>query len=138
MSDDTPLHNSSFIIHNSTVVPVYHWRGARPHPLDLDQDQSGWAVCLYLVRQGECCLLPIAWQADGYQDEEEILQTSCWLPAATFATQALDQEALSLTLGDLRRDGWAVNGRLVVTFTGTEVDSRFNERVEAYLWKRPS
>ena len=130
MSNETSLHNSSFLIHNSTLVPIYHLRGARPLLFDLDNHQSGWTILLILHREGDCCLLPLAWQQDvpGPDDDH--------LPPASFHANALDSEALELTLTDLKQDGWHVNGRLDVHFTGRHTEANFWQKIQPYLWQK--
>ena len=115
-----PLHNSSFLIHNSSAVAVYHWRGARPWLLDLTADDSGWLLCLCLQREGDVALLPLAWE----QNAPAADTPGSWPfspQAETFHGDAPDAEACQLTLRDLESDGWQVNGRLTLHFTGAEI-----------------
>ena len=139
-----PLHNSSFIIHNSTAVAVYHWRGARPWLLDLDSDQTGWLICLSLSREGDCSLLPIAWQEGAAEMDAELPAVPLHTPRPfppppipTLRTEALDSEAVSLMLADLRQDGWRVNGRITLQFTGRDTEPNFQQIIETYLWQTP-
>ncbi|MFQ5420016.1 MAG: hypothetical protein ACE5EY_06600 [Anaerolineae bacterium] len=128
----------------SAAVPLYHWRGARPWLLDLESDQTGWLICLSLSREGDCSLLPIAWQ-EGIADlDTEIpaapVHTPPSFPAppiSTLRTEALDSEAVSLMLADLRQDGWRVNGRLTLQFTGRDAEPDFQQNIETYLWQKP-
>ena len=116
------------IIHqDTTAIPLYHWRGARPWLLDLTPDDNGWLLCLCLHRQGDIALLPIAWEQNA-------------LPVAhppSFHGDALDDEACQLILGDLQSDGWQVNGRLTLRFTGTETDPNFWQTITTHLWQKP-
>ncbi|MCP4425282.1 MAG: hypothetical protein GY803_12370 [Chloroflexi bacterium] len=132
---------------HTAAVPLYHWRGARPQLFDLDSDQTGWLICLSLGREGDCSLLPIAWQ-QGISDLNAGLSAEMdnpvndsapypALPIPTIGTEALDSEAVSLTLADLRQDGWRVNGRITLHFTGYDADPDFQQTIEAYLWRKP-
>lgn len=112
--------------HDSAAVPVYHWRGARPFLLDLSEADVGWATALVLARQGEVCLLPLAWDRN---------LPDVGLPARPFAADALDREALRLTLADLEGDGWGVSGRLEVRFVGQFAADDFWDRTMAPLWQ---
>ena len=106
------------------TVPLYHWRGARPWLLDLAEDEGGWLVCLCLQREGDCCLLPLAW-------EKTVVELAEAHP--TIHTTALDSEAVQLTLSDMQRDGWHINGRLHLHFIGHQQDPTFTQ----YLWHSP-
>jgi len=117
------------------LTPLYFWRGARPDLLDLDSDQVGWAIALVLSREGDCCLLPIAWLNEiAGQDHEDYLRLNPAAAAHLIQANALDQEALQLTLSDLERGGWQVSGRLDVHFTGCVVTPDFWPSTRAYLW----
>ncbi len=112
----------------AAVVPVYHWRGARPFPLDLGEGDTGAAELLALAREGDLCLLGLSREAN--------------LPPApvhrlAFHAAAVDAEALRLTLADLERDGWIVVGRFHVTFTGRFAAPDFWGDVFANLWQGP-
>lgn len=91
------------------AVPVYHWRGARPFPLDLGETDWGAAELLALAREGDVCLLPLSREANLPPGPRLNL---------SFCAEAADPEALQLVLGDLLGDGWRVVGRLNVRFTG--------------------
>jgi hypothetical protein len=117
------------------LTPLYFWRGARPDLLDLSSDQTGWAVALVLSREGDCCLLPIAWLNETpEQDYEDYLRFIPTAAANLIQADALDRKALQLTLADLERDGWQVNGRLDIHFTGSAVAPDFWPTTLAYLW----
>ena len=118
----------------TSLVPVYYWRGARPSLIDLDAHQTGWLVCLSLTREGDSCLLPLAWQADSVPDSQQPDQT---IPVITTATTALDSTAVTLTLHDLQQVGWEINGRLTIQFTGQDADPHFTETNNSYLWHTP-
>lgn len=131
------MNNSSFIIHNSTTVPVYHWRGAHPLILDCQPDHTGWLICLQLTREGDTCLIPLAWDTNAFPDEMEEAELNDILPIPTFHTQALDKTAVSHTLHQLHADGWQINGRLNITFTGSHSEPNFQQNYEQYLWQTP-
>ncbi|MCI0396698.1 MAG: hypothetical protein L0332_34820 [Chloroflexi bacterium] len=124
---------------SSALIPIFHWRGARPWLLDLDSYQSGWAICLVLVREGDCCLLPVAWQQDtpALDDDDRwpSLPALCPWAHPTFHADALDHEALNLTLAGLRQEGWHVSGRLDVHFHGHDTTPDFWPEIHAYLWQ---
>ncbi len=128
------MNNSSFIIHDFSLVPVYYWRGARFSLVDLEPHESGWLVCLALTREGENCLLPLAWDRSA-AIEETI--TEDILPPPTFHTQAHDSTAVRLTLNELQQSGWQVNGRLTIHFTGCDTEPNFHQNTQTYLWHTP-
>lgn len=99
----------SLLPHDSAAVPVYHWRGARPFPLDLGESDTGAADLLLLAREGDVCLLPLSREANVPPGPRRYL---------SFCAEALDEEALRLVLADLERDGWHIAGLLRVRFTG--------------------
>jgi hypothetical protein len=118
-----------------SFVPLYFWRGARPDLVDLDVDQTGWAIMLVLVREGDCCLLPVVWLSETPDEDTEYLRLN---PAAAhhfIQSNALDREALDLTLSDLQGDGWQVSGRLDVHFSGRYTDPNFWPHIQTYLWR---
>ncbi len=121
--------NTPHLPHDSAAVPVYHWRGARPFPLDLAEADTGAAALLLLARQGDVCLLPLAWERNLTDDRGP--------SGRPFAADALDREAFQLMLADLERDGWRVAGRLDVRFNGRYADDGFWERTLAPLWQTP-
>lgn len=116
------------------LAPIYHWRGARPWLLDLSEDEAGWMVTLCLQREGDCCLLPLAWQRGVPQTD---LQPARPVPYPTINSEALDEGAAKLLLNDLRGDGWRVTGRLDWHFTGRETNAHFSEELFAFLWRQP-
>jgi hypothetical protein len=95
--------------------------------LDLTPDDTGWLLCLCLHRQGDIALLPVAW--DQNAPSPPLSQ-----PTA-FYGDALDAEAVQLTLRDLQSDGWQVNGRLALQFTGVETDPNFWQVITTHLWQ---
>lgn len=121
-------------LQSTAFIPVYYWRGARPALADLEPHQTGWLVCLSLTREGDVCLLPLAWDQDAPLNE---LSSAAVLPIPTFHTQALDNTAVRLTLNDLQQSGWQVNGRLTVHFTGADADPDFQKNIHHYLWHTP-
>lgn len=131
MTRENDLPNSSFPIHHSAATAVYYWRGARPFPLDLEAHQTGWVIILLLHREGECGLLPVAWAQDCPPPDADPA-----LPAASFHGDALDREALQLTLADLKNDGWVVSGRLDCHVTGRYTDPDFWPKINAHLWQQ--
>lgn len=117
-----------------SFVPVYYWRGARPTLADLEPYQTGWLVCLTLTREGDVCLLPLAWDHDAPLEDSTIDDN---LPAPTFHTQAQDNTAVRLTLNELQQSGWQVNGRLTIHFTGCDTEPNFHQNTQTYLWHTP-
>ena len=103
------MTEQQLLFHHSAAVPVYHWRGARPFPLDLGEADTGAASLLLLAREGDVCLLPVSREANLPPGPRINL---------SFCIEAMDEEALRLTLGELASDGWRVVGRLEVRFTG--------------------
>lgn len=118
----------------TSLVPVYHWRGARPWLVDLEPYQTGWLVCLCLQREGDVCLLPLAWEAEAMPEEPCL--DDC-LPFPTLNTQALESTAVRLTLNDLQQSGWQINGRLTLHFTGCHTEPNFHQNTQHYLWHTP-
>lgn len=130
------LHNSPFIIHNATtLVPIYHLRGARHQLLDLEPEQIGWLTCLTLHREGDLSLLPLAWQINTPDEHHE--QNPEQHPYPTIHTQALQETAVTLTLQQLQQDGWQINGQLTLTFTGRDAINNFQKTYQQYLWQTP-
>lgn len=111
------------------AVPVFHWRGARPFPLDLSPAETGTATLLLLTRQGNACLLPLAWDRnlDPVSDHTTL----------PLHAQALDLDAFKLTLAELRGDGWHVYGRVDIRFAGEFTLEQFWPTVHALLWQPP-
>lgn len=114
--------------HSVAAVPVYRWRGAQPFPLDLGETDTGTAICLLLHREGDVCLVPISWQANV----PPVARTHL-----NFRADALDGEALRLTLAELGGEGWAVIGRLEVRFTGRFALDEFWAETLAGVWQPP-
>ncbi len=126
----TNSQNSSTAIHHIAAVPLFYWRGARPYPLTLTADDIGTAEMLILSREGDLCLLPTRWEQNLPTDR---------LPSITsFYADALDQEAFHLTLHDLQSDGWQVDGRIHLQFTGRETDAHFEDNINSFLWHTPT
>ncbi len=117
-------------INHSAIVPLFYWRGARPFPLTLTADDTGTADLLLLSREDDLCLMPISW-------DQNLPAPYAPLPVS-FHADALDREAVRLTLHDLKSDGWQVNGRLHLTFTGQETELNFTQNTEAALWRATS
>jgi hypothetical protein len=129
MTDNTPPFYPAY----ATTIPVFHWRGIRPFLLDLLADNIGSAVLLVLGREGDCCLLPITWEQNSIFESDS---PSPFTPRSSpfFHADALDSEAFHLTLSDLQRDGWQVNGRLDIRFTGQFTDDNFWQTIHSCLW----
>lgn len=125
---------SKFQVQYTSFVPIYHWRGARPWLVDLEPDQTGWLICLCLQREGDVSLLPLAWQVDALDEHDEGGSTQ---PYPTVHTDALESAPVSLTLADLQKDGWQINGRLTIQFTGRETERNFEENMHRFLWHSP-
>lgn len=131
MPDET-----EFRPHLSSLVPIYHWYGSRPGLLDLDDDQTGWLICLLLERAGDRCLLPVAWlQEPSLRDDDRFLPAALAGHPRQPATQAdaLDNPTLAMALAGLRRDGWQVNGRLELHFHGRHSQPGFWNTLQPYL-----
>ena len=118
--------------HVASFVPVYHWRGGRPHLVDLAPDQTGWLTCLCLQREGDVSLIPLAWQVNA-ADEHDM--PPFLMP--TLHTQALDETAVTLTLRQLQGDGWQISGQIDLTFTGRDTTPDFEGRIRQRLWRTP-
>jgi hypothetical protein len=116
--------------HAVAAVPLYFWRGARPFPFTLADVETGGAALLLLARAGELCLLPLTWTRN--------LPASGRCQAQPFHADALDDEAFRLTLADLQQDGWQVNGRLDLRFTGQYAAADFWTAIHATLWRPPA
>lgn len=121
-------------MHNFDLIPVYHWRGARPLIADLDPIQTGWLVCLSLSREGDLCLLPLAWEETTPEDDIMPVHN---IPAPTINTQAFQSTAITQTLADLKSAGWTVNGRFTITFNGKDTIPNFQQHIQQYLWQTP-
>lgn len=117
-------------LQNTAIIPVIHWRGARPDILDLSSDQAGWLLALVLVREGDCRLLPVAWLYEQPAKADEYLPSTWPLEADALHTMAFKQ-----TLSELDREGWQVSGRLEIHFTGQDIDPNFWPAIEAHLWQ---
>lgn len=123
-----------FTTHYAATVPLYHWRGARPWPLDLTPDDTGWAYCLCLQYEGDVCLLPLAWQSDPLPPAPPNSDP----PSPGWQTQALDNTAVTLTLNTLQQTGWQITGSLTLRFTGQQTDPNFHQHIQHYLWHTPA
>ncbi len=120
--------------HLTALVPIYHWRGARPWLIDLESHQTGWLTALSLQREGDICLLPLAWEAETPEDSSFYARQR---PYPGIQTDALDSTAVTLTLAQLQQDGWQINGRLTIQFTGTDTDPNFQQTYLNDLWQAP-
>ncbi|MCP4356408.1 MAG: hypothetical protein GY796_00095 [Chloroflexi bacterium] len=125
---------STYANHHTSLIPIYHWRGARPALIDLEPDQAGWLVSLCLQRDGDVCLLPLAWDTNMPTDKPDPDDIA---PIPTFHTQALDNTAVHLTLADLKQCGWKVSGRLTLHFSGADSEPNFEQTTQSYLWHNP-
>lgn len=108
------------------AIPLFHWRGARPFPLTLTADDTGSATLLLLSREDDLCLMPVNW--------EQNLPAPFAPPPPSFHADALNQSAMHLTLHDLQSDGWQINGRLQLQFTGRETETNFLQNIMSTLW----
>ena len=119
------------------ALPVYHWYGPRPELLDLEPDRRGWLICLNLQRDGDLCLLPLAW--DQIQRSEDDLRPRLTpLPPPTPHTQAFHQQQIQQTIQQLTAEGWQINGRITLHFTGTDTEPHFDQTIHQYLWQSPA
>ncbi|RMD51075.1 MAG: hypothetical protein D6835_03700 [Candidatus Thermofonsia bacterium] len=135
MTQNNPQTTSSYIIHNSAIVPVYYFRGALPPLMDTEPDHNGWLICLSLSREGDTCLLPLAWEsqqitADDPRPRLTPLQS-------TTHTHALYSSAVKNTLAQLQNNGWHINGRLTIHFTGADTEPNFHQQTQSCLWQTP-
>lgn len=126
---ESTLHNSAFIDHNSSLTPVYHLHGARPDLLDLTEDQVGAMICLVFAREGDSCLLPLAWR----YEQPEPSPDDPLRPFRPFCRRALDVETMALAKADLEADGWHVTGRLELYFNGRYSEDNFWHYLQRYL-----
>ena len=117
----------------TALIPIYHWRGARPRLLDLQTDQQGCLISLLLTRQGDCCLLPIAWVYDQPRDNDP----DPLRPTIPQEHQALDQPTLDLILNQLTHEGWEISGRLDMNFTGIHTTPHFWQNLHPFLSPTP-
>lgn len=114
-------------IHHAAAVPVYHWRGTPPFPLELSAAETGSATLLILLREGQTCLLPLTWDRN--------LPTTWPRPLTPFHADALDHEAFQLILTHLQQDGWQVSGRLHLQFIGEYATPDFWPDIQSILWQ---
>lgn len=119
----------------TSLIPIYHLRGPLPTLFDLPPDHCGWLICLSFTQMGDTCLLPIAWETQQLTRDDP--RTLFSPPISTQQTQALDDQAIALTLDDLQRSGWQLNGRLTLHFTGHDTDPTFHQTIHSYLWQMP-
>lgn len=120
----------------ASFVPVYHWRGGRPQIVDLEPDQTGWLICLCLQRHGDLSLLPLAWQINAPDEHHRLAPGEP--PYPTIHAQALDDDAVSLTLQQLQQDGWQIQGQITLAFTGRHAIANFEQTYRQYLWHIPT
>lgn len=140
-----------------TAVPLYHWRGTQPWLFELASSHQGWLTCLHLTREGDSTLMPLAWQhVDATGDDDRTLahdnpltstapkqpdnnraQQEFPYPASSFQTTALHSEAVKMTLNAMEQDGWQLNGRFDIYFTGTDTDAHFQQNFQQILWQTP-
>lgn len=124
---------SALFLQPFSLVPLYQWRGARPRVLDLPPEQSGWLACLLLAREGDCCLLPLAW----YEEQPDPWRDVPWHEPQPLAAGALEQDMARLLEAMLLGDGWQLRGRLILDFTGCRAVANFREQIDMMLGKRP-
>jgi len=117
----------------SAIVPIYYFRGALPPIFDIAPDHDGWLTCLSLSRDGDTCLLPLAWETRQVTPDDA--RTETW---PTSHSHSLSAEAVHLTLADLEQYGWQVNGRFTIHFTGAHTDPTFHQTIQQYLWQTPN
>ena len=120
---------STLLPQSVATVPLYRWRGARPEVLDLETDQQGALLCLLFGREGDCCLLPLAWRHEQVDPELDDPLS----PPLLLLERALSSEEMALAKADLEADGWHLQGRLNLYFTGRYTDNRFWQSVSPFL-----
>ncbi len=113
----------------ATALPAYHWFGARPRLLDLERYEQGWALALVLQREGDCCLVPLAWLYEQPQSDDDRLPDT-W----PLETEAVHETALNQILRQWQLEGWEVRGRIEIRFSGTDTDPQFWPTIRSHLW----
>jgi len=113
----------------TTIIPTYHWLGARPRLLDLDTSEQGWALALVLQRAGDCRLVPLAWLYEHPLNDDERVARHWPLEA-----DAIHEPTLHHLLQEWQREGWEVRGRIEIHFTGTDADPQFWPTIHSHLW----
>ena len=124
---------SPFNPHPSSLIPLYLWHGARPRILDQPPEQAGRLVCLLFAREGECCLLPIAW----HEELPDPLQSVPWHQPQPLASGTLPPETMRYLEAILLGDGWQLTGRLLLQFTGREAVADFQQYINHLLNTHP-
>ncbi len=94
-----------------SLTPIYHWQGARPHLLELTQDQKGTLQTLLFHREGDICLLPITSHTTTQVPDPRQPVTTTFQPITT-------QDTLPIMLTQLQNDGWELQGQLTFNFAG--------------------
>lgn len=121
----------------TTALPVYYWYGPRPELFDLEPDRHGWLICLSFQRDGDLCLLPLAWdQIQHSEDDQRPYLTP--LPPATPHTEAYHQQQVRQIVQQLTAEGWQLNGRITLHFTGAESKPNVDQMIDQYLWQTPA
>ena len=113
----------------SSLVPLYHWRGVPPPVLDLHPEQVGWLVCLLFAREGDCCLLPLAW----YSEQPDPWRDVPWHEPQPLAAGTVERGLVHTLQTMLLGDGWQLRGRMVLDFTGYEAVTNFGEQIDVVL-----
>jgi hypothetical protein len=126
---------TAYTVKSVSFVPVYYWRGSRPQLLDLESDQTGWLTCLCLHREGDLSLMPLAWEANTPDEHHHLSPDE--QPYPTIHTEALDETAVSHALRQLQQDGWQIQGRLTLAFTGRDAVTNFEQTYRQFLWQTP-
>ncbi len=114
---------------STTVLPIYHWFGARPRLLDLECSQQGWTLALLLQREGDCCLVPLAWLYEQPQSDDDRLPNG-W----PLESEAIHESALNQLLRQWQLEGWEIRGRIEIRFMGTDTDPQFWPTIRSHLW----
>jgi len=105
----------------AALAHIYHWPGPRPALLDLDAEQNGDIIGLLFARRDDRCLLPVAWRYGRLDPDCDDLPH----PLLPVEEDALDSEQLAHTKAQLEADGWQLQGRLDLFFTGRQVGPHF-------------
>lgn len=117
----------------ASAVPVIHWRGWRPLPLDLANGEQGGQVFLVLGREGDLALVPTA--TISYLCYAPLGQVDRWAerevePLRVAHSAAITRRAVLAAVNELTAEGWQVVGRLQATFHGVDTEDDFWELLD--------
>lgn len=112
----------------ASALPVIHWHGWRPTPLDLGAGEQGGQAFLVFGREGDLALLPTA--TISYLCYAPLGSGDRWenhgiVPVQVAYSAAADRPTIWRTVRELEADGWHVVGRLHATFQGIDTEDDF-------------